>query len=318
MKPINRLIIDGELIAYQAAVKSLEEVQVNEEEWSYVMNELDARSDVEGKIDDLRRELQADLTKSVVCFGGLENWRRDVMREYKAERQLKRKPLGYLALISWMRKKYRCMTIGRLEADDVIGILATGKMAGSIIVSEDKDMRQIPGLLYDPRHPELGVQKITKDQADLWHLRQTLTGDSTDGYKGCPGVGPKGADVVLACDDKWLAVVEAFNKAGLTEEDALVNARVARILRSGEYDLSTSKVIHWTPAMLAGASNGRNDDGGASAGGARRIGVGRADGSGGAQGRGRSGGQNPAARPAAAGRGAAAPGRPGGGKNRRP
>ena len=53
-----------------------------------------------------------------------------------------------------------------------------------IIVSPDKDMRQIPGKLYNMDE----VIDITPEDGMQWHYIQTLAGDSTDGYSGVPGV----------------------------------------------------------------------------------------------------------------------------------
>ena len=88
--------------------------------------------------------------------------------------------------------------------------------------------------------------EISLEQADRTHLTQALTGDITDGYSGCPGIGPKTAIKVLKEGD-WIEVVAAYEKVGLTEEDALIQARVARILRHGEYNKKTKEVKLWTP-----------------------------------------------------------------------
>jgi DNA polymerase-1 len=42
-------------------------------------------------------------------------------------------------------------------------------------------------------------------------------------------------------------VVDAYLKAGLTEEDALMNARMARILRAEDWDFENNEVKLWTP-----------------------------------------------------------------------
>jgi len=42
--------------------------------------------------------------------------------------------------------------------------------------------------------------------------------------------------------------VAAFESRGLTEEDALIQARVARILRADDYDFKESQPILWSPA----------------------------------------------------------------------
>tara|TARA_R100000700_G_C3130555_1_gene115965 strand:- start:592 stop:885 length:294 start_codon:yes stop_codon:yes gene_type:complete len=90
------------------------------------------------------------------------------------------------------------------------------------------------------------TETVTETLANYMHLYQTLVGDATDNYKGCPGVGPKKATEILE-EPTWDSVVKAFEKAGLTEEDALVQARVARILRADDYNFHKEEVILWQP-----------------------------------------------------------------------
>ena len=78
---------------------------------------------------------------------------------------------------------------------------------------------------------------------------QTLCGDSTDGYSGCPSVGSKTAEKILdvPTKDMWSVVVDAYKKKGLTYEDTLIQARVARILRGDEYNMDTGEMNLWIP-----------------------------------------------------------------------
>ena len=69
-----------------------------------------------------------------------------------------------------------------LEADDAIGIYATSN-DNCVMVSPDKDMKQIPGTLYNLDE----TITITPEDGWEWFLIQTLSGDSTDGYSGAPG-----------------------------------------------------------------------------------------------------------------------------------
>jgi DNA polymerase-1 len=121
----------------------------------------------------------------------------------------------------------------------------------TIIISEDKDLRTIAGSLYAPHRPEVGEIEITKLQADAFLCYQTIVGDSTDGYKGATGVGPKSlyAQEVLLCDKEelWDIVLEAYGSVGLNEDEALVQARCARILTADHYNERTGEVILWTP-----------------------------------------------------------------------
>ena len=82
-------------------------------------------------------------------------------------------------------------------------------------------------------------------------MLQTLCGDATDGYSGCPSIGPKTAEKILAdcatSADLWDATLATFKKKKLSEEVALIQAQVARICRSSEFDFDNQKVIPWTP-----------------------------------------------------------------------
>ena len=84
---------------------------------------------------------------------------------------------------------------------------------------------------------------------------QTLCGDASDNYSGCPSIGPKTAEKILAdCEtsaDLWDATLATFKKKKLSEEVALIQAQVARICRASEYNFETKEVRKWTPYKIA-------------------------------------------------------------------
>jgi DNA polymerase-1 len=124
-----------------------------------------------------------------------------------------------------------------------MGIYAT-QNPGNIIISPDKDMKQIPGQLYNLDEKFT----ITKREGATWHLIQTLAGDQTDGYGGVPGIGVKRAEVLFNKEGySWKTVVKAFEDKDLSEEDALINARLARILTVDDYDFKNKRPILWNP-----------------------------------------------------------------------
>ena len=45
----------------------------------------------------------------------------------------------------------------------------------------------------------------------------------------------------------WEAIVCNYEKANLTEKDALVSARLAKILHAENYNMDTNEVILWVP-----------------------------------------------------------------------
>ena len=243
------LLIDGDIIAYKHAAGSEVPTDWGDDLWTLHTDVAQARHQMEIDLKDLVTILKAD--EIVIALSDKENFRRRIDETYKASRKKSRKPIGLPSLRDWLEVEWDAETRAELEADDLLGIWATDpeflKGYRKIIVSTDKDMKTIPCNLYNPQKPDLGVQKITPESADRFHLYQTLIGDSTDGYAGCPSIGPTRAERILDGNCSWEAVVSMFEQQGLTEEDALQQARLAKILRSCNYNNETGIIKHWIP-----------------------------------------------------------------------
>jgi DNA polymerase-1 len=241
------LLIDGDQYVYKATIACERTVRWDAENHVLGSNEVEALELCIGLLKKTMGELGSDKVR-IAFTGPGENFRKGVLATYKGNRQTTRKPLCYPEVKAGIEARFPCLSVPGLEADDLMGIWQTRDQEHTIIVSEDKDMKTIPGKLY--RQGEL--QEITQEEADYHFLFQTLTGDATDGYSGCPGVGAAGAKKILAGEPcgtlrAWKLVVEAFIKAGLTEDDALIQARLARILRASEWDSVSKKVMLWEP-----------------------------------------------------------------------
>jgi 5'-3' exonuclease len=233
------LLIDGDIIAYKAAASA--EVATNWGNGQWTLHSFEP--DVEVRIEDqIHKLLEAPVQDCVIAFTDKKYFRKDVAPYYKANRKDTRKPMLLDYAKKYMSLQYNTIMYRNLEADDVLGILGT-KNRDTIIWSEDKDLLTIPA-----KHWINGeVVEITEAEANYQFLYQTLIGDSTDNYKGCPSIGPKTANKILSSGCTWEAVVEAFKSKGLSEEVALENARLARILRDGEYNTETGEVYLWQP-----------------------------------------------------------------------
>ena len=255
-------LIDADIIAFQAAAANQQSVDWGEGDGATVT------IDVPGAIDAARRLADewtrlAGCRESVLCFSSREgrNFRRTILPTYKMNRK-GGKPEAYWQVVDALEASFKVHRIEGLEADDVMGILSTSdKFAQSVVVTIDKDLGGVPCRLFNPRN-DIRPRQVRIGQADLWWMTQTLTGDTTDGYSGCPKVGPKNAEKILGpcglhLGSMWNAVVEAYEAKGLTEEDALVQARVARILRRSDYNREEGTIALWhptTPSSLCLAS----------------------------------------------------------------
>ena len=238
------LLLDTDIFAYQATTSAETEVDLGGDIWSLTMDMQQAKDTFEATIDGIKARLE---TNDVLCCMSdhAGNFRKQVWPDYKSNRRKSRKPVGYVAFCDWVRETYSTATRPMLEADDVMGIIASkpGNEGKVTIVSDDKDMKTIPGRLYRPMSDEL--LEISDADADRYFLTQVLTGDSADGYRGVPGIGPKKAEAILGPRPHWGAVEKAYIDAGLTKDDALQQARLARILRWSDWHEGEPKL--WTP-----------------------------------------------------------------------
>lgn len=257
------LLIDADVVAYQAASSVEAATHWGDGYWTWHCDEHLVKDAVETQIDAMMDNLSAQAYK--LCLTDSEgNFRKSVLPTYKGNRANVKKPLVLKVIKEWMIEEHEAYFRPGLEGDDCMGILATmpGRRGDHIIVSIDKDMKTVPGYFCRNTADNWDVVEVSEAEADYWHMFQTLTGDSTDGYAGCPGIGPKKADAILGGAPQpedgyygpgafirglWPLVVKTYEKAGLNETEALTQARVARILRASDYDFKKKEVILWTP-----------------------------------------------------------------------
>lgn len=243
------LLFDADMILFESCAAVETEIQWEDDLWTLHSDAADAKAKVDDRISSITDKVLTKLSHEgayeiLMCFTDDNNFRKTILPSYKANRIGKRKPVCYRGVKEWVFENYNTYQRTNLEADDCIGILATLK-PNTIIISGDKDFKSVPGRFFNYRKDEL--YEISEDEADYWHMFQTLIGDTADNYSGCPGIGEKTAQKILADGHSWANIVAQFEKKGLTEHDALTQARVARILRKEDYDFKNKAVKLWEP-----------------------------------------------------------------------
>ena len=241
-----KAILDGDIIAYRAAY------------WA----------DHEG-IDDLPYRIKRDLknwtpsgcTESIVAMScpRESNYRRDFWPAYKQHRDSFVKPDAMEYCLELIYENSDAVCVNRLEADDLIGMMASREEA--IGVTVDKDLRQVPGWHWNPDKEKEPIF-ISEEDGDRFFYQQWMSGDSTDNIWGLWRVGPKIADKILDSHDReeWDNVIldryelEDWDRRpdnrtpSISRKDfALSQARCVRILRDGDYDKETKEVSLWAP-----------------------------------------------------------------------
>ena len=106
--------------------------------------------------------------------------------EYKGHRKSKAQPRWYPAIREYVMDKWKVQLMVGIEADDALTIAAEVLRAEGyevVIVTEDKDLLQYPGLHYNKNKSD-EVFEITELEGfkNLW--TQVITGDRTDNIPG--------------------------------------------------------------------------------------------------------------------------------------
>jgi 5'-3' exonuclease len=96
-----------------------------------------------------------------------------------------------------LENEWKFIRVPNLEADDIVGYHAYNPELGTtIICSPDKDLKQVPGELYDYRTGEKFM--ISEEEALDNFKMLMICGDTTDNIKGVPGLGEVKARKKLA------------------------------------------------------------------------------------------------------------------------
>lgn len=176
----------------------------------------------------------------IIFLTGKGNYRHELTDTYKANRVDKEKPILLNLARQYMIDTYDARVSEGQEADDDIAIEATRLYPDCVIVSIDKDFRQIPGTIYNPQK---GMwEKITEWDALLNFYEQVLVGDRVDNIIGVHKVGPVKAKKLLdPCKNElemFKVCVDAYEG---DIERVILNARLLW-LRREENQL-------WTPPL---------------------------------------------------------------------
>ena len=226
-------LIDGDLVAYRACAAGSRDGET--------LEQVCARFD--SLVDEFIWDAAGWSTDVYhMYFTGYRNYRKEIIETYKANRKSSEKPQYLSEVIAHAVEHWSAEVCNGYEADD--GICMKAYELGLdkvVIVSADKDFRQIPTTIYSTYDQKTMV--VTEEEAEYNFWKQALTGDSVDNIKGIPGIGPKKAEKILSnCKDGWdlgIAVAAAYegwyypvDSAYLS--DTLLQIRLLRSLKEYE------------------------------------------------------------------------------------
>ena len=253
INPNNRtMLVDGDILLYVCSTQMEEPIKWDEDTWTLHASE---SKTINKFADTLTYYSQILLCNNIaIALSSKTNFRKKISPLYKYGRRNNRKPLTFAPLREWVIKNYTTYEMPYLEGDDVLGILATSDLikGDKVILTKDKDMKTVPSTIWFMQGDD--YTQINEEDADYNHMLQTLTGDSTDGYSGCPSVGKITAEKILK-EHKgnkgamWKAVLKRYKMNKLDKKYALLQARLARIIRASDYNFTRRRPKLWLPQV---------------------------------------------------------------------
>ena len=163
-------LIDGDLVCYRSAASA----EKDEENIALIR--------ANRTLQDIVSVTDASDVK--LFLSGTANFRYGLYPEYKANRKDMVRPRHLELVREFLVTKWTCSVTDGIEADDALGI-AHQAAPGSVLVSIDKDLLQLPGHHYD------FVKLIWREIDELQGLRnfytQLIEGDASDNIPAWDG-----------------------------------------------------------------------------------------------------------------------------------
>lgn len=143
------------------------------------------------------------LTGVMVFSGSKGTYRKEISKEYKANRKKKELPPMLPLLHKYVKERYNAVHDDYYETDDLVAtywrkLSDRDGVDNVIIVSIDKDYMQFPALIYNYHYKKKHFIKLSKQDALYNFYTQMIVGDTADNVNYCKGKGKKFAERLLS------------------------------------------------------------------------------------------------------------------------
>lgn len=143
-----------------------------------------------------------EVDKVIIFNGAVGNFRKDITDKYKANRKERDLPPILAELHQYVRDQYNSISGQGEETDDVVArywkqlssVLGREEV---VIVSIDKDYKQLPCIMYNYGKKHQCYYDISQEEAYNNFYTQMIVGDSADNVNYCIGYGQKYAEKIF-------------------------------------------------------------------------------------------------------------------------
>jgi hypothetical protein len=221
-------LVDGDVVCYRIAFSCKDE------------SEDVAITTLAGYLEEMLM-VTLGLSSWELFLTGKGNFRNNIAKtaEYKGNRKDAEKPAHLELLRNYLVTSWGALVSSNEEADDLIAIRATELKDDCIIISVDKDFKQVAGWHYN--FVKNDKYYVSEQEGLRFFYKQILMGDKADNIQGVRGVGPVKAD-------KMLAKAQTEQEMFAVCSEALGNERA--IENGGLLWLRRKHGETWTPPSL--------------------------------------------------------------------
>ena len=122
----NILLIDGDILAYTIASNSEQAINWGNDFWTLHTDFNECKDKIKSYLKNVTDNFNAK--KVYVFLSDSDNFRKQIYPAYKLNRTNKRKPTCLPQIKRYLFEEHEAISEPRLEADDILGILATSKI----------------------------------------------------------------------------------------------------------------------------------------------------------------------------------------------
>lgn len=211
MEKAKTLIVDGDILNFTIG-RVTEDISDFGDQVCKSFDEESMVRHLESGLDNIAEICGYKRENIIYSISCEKNYRKEYFPTYKSNRKNVVKPLGLTWLRDYLKdnaEKYNLLMIENLEADDCMGIFGTSGDLSISIYSQDKDLRTIPVRQWDFKKKDFVTPTEMESMRFLY--TQVLTGDTVDGYKGCPRIGKIKAEAALRdCEDELQMLEQCY------------------------------------------------------------------------------------------------------------
>ena len=139
-------------------------------------------------------EERYEVEKVITFNGARGNFRKQISKTYKANRIKREVPDTLYELHEYVRQAYDSISGKGVETDDMVAtywknLSETFGRNEVLIVSIDKDYKQLPCIIYNYHSKHQCYYDMSEEDARRFFYTQMISGDTSDNVNFCKGYG---------------------------------------------------------------------------------------------------------------------------------